>query len=222
MNITHTFIRFRGRKMVNHTMIVQIERDFRFVIEDRSILGVLLFGSHASGDATPRSDIDICIVVPDRYLCEMYSYIIINLENNIGKYDIRFFEELPLYIKMEVIMKGIPVISRDIPALYVLVGTDDLIDGNGGGALNVGRGTRTLRAFKSVAGDSVGLPGESGADVRHQNCSAMLRSTSSGWPVCCPSKSGSCDHGYSSSVSIINNESEKCNPSNYTLQRSRL
>jgi predicted nucleotidyltransferase len=104
--------------MVNQTVIDQIERDFRFVIENRSILGVLLFGSHASGDATPRSDIDICIVVPDRNLCEMYSYIMSNLENNISQYDIRFFEELPLYIRMDVITDGIPVISYDIPALY--------------------------------------------------------------------------------------------------------
>ena len=98
--------------------MIQIKKDFRFTTSNPAIQGVLLYGSYATGDDSPRSDIDICIVVPQQDLSEMYSFIMRNLENNISMYDVRFFEELPLYICAEVIERGIPVICRDIPALY--------------------------------------------------------------------------------------------------------
>lgn len=61
-------------------------------------LGILLFGSCSSGEENQRSDIDICIVKPAD----------LNLVRKIdeklgGKYDIKIFEHLPLYIQIEII-----------------------------------------------------------------------------------------------------------------------
>jgi len=104
--------------MVKQSIIHQIKEDFRFTAENPAIKGVILYGSHATGDETPRSDIDICIVVPGQDLCEMYSFIMRNLENNVSRYDVRFFEELPLHIQAHVIERGILVLSPDTFALY--------------------------------------------------------------------------------------------------------
>jgi len=47
--------------------------------------------------ATKRSDIDVCLVKPEPGTYEKV------LEKLSGKYDIKVFEELPLYIQIEVI-----------------------------------------------------------------------------------------------------------------------
>lgn len=39
----------------------EIRKDFRFL--EKEVLGVLVYGSYAKGEATPRSDIDVCIVI---------------------------------------------------------------------------------------------------------------------------------------------------------------
>ncbi len=72
------------------------EKDFEIFKDDA--LGILLFGSRARLEDVERSDIDICIVRPvsDRVLTgidRMFG----------GKYDIKVFENLPLYIQIEII-----------------------------------------------------------------------------------------------------------------------
>ena len=61
-------------------------------------LGILLFGSSAQMEDVERSDIDICIERPanDGLLTEMNRMLG-------GKYDIKVFENLPLYIIIEII-----------------------------------------------------------------------------------------------------------------------
>lgn len=83
------------KKSESKEMIEQLKDDFE-EFKDRC-MGVLLFGSHARGEATERSDIDVCIVKPlESILDTIYSKFG-------GKYDIKVFENLPLYVKMEVI-----------------------------------------------------------------------------------------------------------------------
>ena len=75
---------------------MNLEKDFEIFKDDA--LGILLFGSRARLEDGERSDIDICIVRPvsDRVLTE--------IEMTFGgKYDIRVFENLPLYIQIEII-----------------------------------------------------------------------------------------------------------------------
>ncbi|MHA1902266.1 MAG: nucleotidyltransferase family protein [Promethearchaeota archaeon] len=103
--------------MVKDRIISQIKSDFRFILENKSILGVILYGSYLSGDESNRSDIDICIVASDQNLYQIHKYIYKNLENNLNKYDIHFFEELPLYIQGGIIEEGIVILTHDLGEL---------------------------------------------------------------------------------------------------------
>ena len=89
-------------------MIEQLREDFKDFKED--CMGILVFGSHAKGGQTKRSDVDVCIVKPsNRILGSIYAKLG-------GRYDIRVFEKLPLYLKMEVI-KNYEVIYGDVVEL---------------------------------------------------------------------------------------------------------
>ena len=75
---------------------MDLKRDFEMFRDD--VLGILIFGSSARMEDVERSDIDICIVRPvtDKLLTEMNRMLG-------GKYDIKVFENLPLYIQIEII-----------------------------------------------------------------------------------------------------------------------
>lgn len=94
----------------------ELRRDFAPIADD--VMGVVLFGSHAAGTATPRSDIDICIVggpgsAPRETLRKAWTRARLGAK----PYDIKAFEELPLYLKAQVIERGVVVVSRDEPRL---------------------------------------------------------------------------------------------------------
>ncbi len=73
----------------------QLREDFK-EFEERC-RGILLFGSYADEEPTKRSDIDVCIVKPSEGILDDV------LGKLGGKYDIKVFENLPLYVKIEVI-----------------------------------------------------------------------------------------------------------------------
>ena len=85
---------------------------------DPAVLAVILFGSHARGDASAASDLDLCLVlaagsVPKRemsrarldYMAESGSSIAI-------------FQQLPLHVKTRVLKEGRVLFVRDEDALY--------------------------------------------------------------------------------------------------------
>ena len=73
-------------------------------------MGILLFGSYATGDQTQRSDIDICIVKPcEEFIDEMYA-------RYGNKYDVKVFEKLPLYVKIGIIENHVMICGSE-PAL---------------------------------------------------------------------------------------------------------
>ncbi len=74
----------------------ELRRDFR---EFKDLcMGILLYGSHIKGEATGRSDVDVCLVRPKPGTYEKV------LERLGGKYDVKVFEELPpLYIQIDII-----------------------------------------------------------------------------------------------------------------------
>jgi uncharacterized protein len=86
----------RAANIGTDTFITSLKNDFEYINQDVS--GVLLYGSHAKGKAGKRSDIDICIVKPRNpgILKKIY-------ERFGDKYDVKIFEDLPAYIKSEVI-----------------------------------------------------------------------------------------------------------------------
>ena len=73
-----------------------LEKDFEIFKDDA--LGILLFGSRARLEDVERSDIDICIVRP------VNDRVLTGIERTFGgKYDIKVFENLPLYIQIVII-----------------------------------------------------------------------------------------------------------------------
>lgn len=99
-----------------------IGADFAFLEEDGRILAVLLFGSGAKEQAYGRSDRDLCIVAPgirDKGEMRLILRKIYEKIDVIGKrYDIWLFEELPLYMRVQVIENHKVVFCRDLPSLY--------------------------------------------------------------------------------------------------------
>lgn len=83
----------------------KIREDFRFLEKEKEVYAILLYGSYAKGEQTKRSDIDICVVAPKLKTPKEFARLLGKIWRNIdaNKYDVRIFEELPLYIKIEVI-----------------------------------------------------------------------------------------------------------------------
>jgi predicted nucleotidyltransferase len=99
--------------------IESLKKDFSFLFGSDDILAILLYGSAAVGDETPRSDIDICIVLPSRkYMKDILNEIYRKLDVFTKKYDVRIFEELPLYIQINIIESNKIIYSKDIYELY--------------------------------------------------------------------------------------------------------
>ncbi len=53
-----------------------LAREFSFLKGRKDILAVLLFGSYARREATPRSDIDICVVASKADKQSLLSFIL--------------------------------------------------------------------------------------------------------------------------------------------------
>lgn len=103
-------------------LINQIKKDFGFLkskIRRNEIDSVLLYGSYAKNEQTKRSDIDICVVAPKVKDVKKQAKLIGTIWQNINanKYDVRQFEALPLYIKIDIIKNHKVIFSKDIPEL---------------------------------------------------------------------------------------------------------
>ena len=90
--------------------IERIKKDFEFLSE--RVLAVVIYGSQAKDEETERSDTDVCIVAPNTDRTRVYKETL-HLE-----YDIKIFELMPLFLKMEVIDNHEKVYTRDILDFY--------------------------------------------------------------------------------------------------------
>jgi len=104
--------------MVKKELLEQIYTDFSIIIQKKEILGILLYGSYLMDKETNRSDIDICIVAPNEDIHQLISFILQNVNVTSKKYDVRVFQELPLYIKINVIENGELLYSANELDLY--------------------------------------------------------------------------------------------------------
>jgi len=82
-------------------LIEQIKTDFN-KFKGR-VLAILLYGSQINGKITPRSDIDICMVIGNKEKAKKIYQETLFLQAKNPKYDIHIFELLPLYLKNEII-----------------------------------------------------------------------------------------------------------------------
>ncbi|MGV9171081.1 MAG: nucleotidyltransferase family protein [Promethearchaeia archaeon] len=96
----------------------QIKQDFSPIIHAKEISGILLFGSYMRGMQTNRSDIDICVVAPHENPLDLLSFIWQKVNVTLKKYDVRLFQEVPLYIKIRIIQDGILIYSPNKFDLY--------------------------------------------------------------------------------------------------------
>ena len=106
--------------MAGEVVTERLGKELQFLAEpswEKRVLGVLLYGSWARGDAGPDSDIDLCLVAPEAEdRAGLWREFVSHLRSE--KYDLRIFEILPLYIKMAVIEEGSVLWSRDVLELY--------------------------------------------------------------------------------------------------------
>lgn len=106
--------------MAGKDIVAKVMADLEFLqdpIWREQILGVLLYGSQATGEAGPSSDIDLCIVAPQATDHSfLWRKFISHLRDS--RYDVRIFELLPLYLKAAVMEQGVVVHCKDEPELY--------------------------------------------------------------------------------------------------------
>ncbi len=96
-------------KLPVEKLISKLNKEFEFINDE--VEGILLYGSCAMNTADERSDIDICIIKPGTH------GILQRILQKVGdKYDIKIFEDLPLYIKMNII-ENYRVIYGDEPSI---------------------------------------------------------------------------------------------------------
>lgn len=93
----------------------RVKKDFEFLLDD--VLGILLYGSLATGGDGERSDIDISVVAPSIDDKIGFSRRILSNVRD-ARYDVRVFELMPLYLKAEVVEKGEMIYAKDIFKLY--------------------------------------------------------------------------------------------------------
>jgi predicted nucleotidyltransferase len=87
---------------------------------DPEVLAVLLFGSRARGDATMKSDYDVCLVLaaePTSDLAAAHKRLDYLAEADV---DLVLFQQLPLHIRRQVLKEGTVLFARDEDRLYEL------------------------------------------------------------------------------------------------------
>jgi len=98
----------------------QVERLLRQARADADVLAVILFGSAARGDRTPASDVDVCLVTqPRKYDPLRLSRIKLAYQQEVDL-DVQIFQQLPLYIRSQVLKEGKVLFTRDEDELYRL------------------------------------------------------------------------------------------------------
>jgi len=89
----------------------EVKKDFEFI--KNTVVGVLLFGSVIKGEHHETSDIDICLVKPKD------KNVLIEIFEKVGnKYDVKIFEDLPLYIQMDIIENHKAIFGDKIELSY--------------------------------------------------------------------------------------------------------
>jgi len=100
----------------------EIEKLLAKARQDTEVLAVLIFGSAARQEETPLSDIDICLVMVPQP--ELYEPIVLSRKRleymKDFPFDVKIFQQLPLYIRRRVLKEGQVLFTRDENQLYKL------------------------------------------------------------------------------------------------------
>ena len=103
-------------------VMIEIEKFLEKARQDMDVLAVFLFGSTARQEQSAASDVDICLVVkPQAQLFEAAVLSRKRLEYlKDFSFDVRIFQQLPLYIQVRVLKEGRLLFVRDEDRLYEL------------------------------------------------------------------------------------------------------
>ena len=99
-----------------------IERMVNTAAKDSRLLAGLLFGSLTRGEATPASDVDVCLVLaPTRVDTDTVGSVKLDyLKDTPGAFDVQVYQGLPLYVRRRVLAEGKVLFCRDDDTLYEL------------------------------------------------------------------------------------------------------
>jgi predicted nucleotidyltransferase len=100
----------------------ELDRLLGMVKQDGEVLAVIIFGSAARDEQAPFSDVDICLVMmpppkPSGLAGLSYKRLEYMKDNS---FDVRIFQQLPLYIRVRVLREGRILFVRDENQLYEL------------------------------------------------------------------------------------------------------
>jgi uncharacterized protein len=87
---------------------------------DPAVLAVILFGSHARGEATAASDVDLCLVLASDSIPSLEMSRVRLAYLTAGAGDIVIFQQLPLHVKSRVLKEGKILFVGDEDALYAV------------------------------------------------------------------------------------------------------
>ena len=87
---------------------------------DPAVLATILFGSHARGEASAASDVDLCIVLASDSISSLEMSRVRLGYLTEGAVDIVIFQQLPLHVKSRVLKEGKVLFARDEDALYAV------------------------------------------------------------------------------------------------------
>lgn len=84
--------------------------------KDKDIVAVLLFGSYLSGKG--YKDIDVCLILDKKLSNLKVSKKKISYQKLSSKLDVQILQQLPLYIKKEIISKNKPLLIKNYDKLF--------------------------------------------------------------------------------------------------------
>lgn len=84
--------------------------------KDKEIIAVLIFGSYLSGKHF--RDIDICLVLKNKKTNLEMSKKRLDYQMISDKLDIQIMQQLPLYIRKEILKNNHPILIKDYDALF--------------------------------------------------------------------------------------------------------
>lgn len=94
----------------------RVEEEVMDAVGATDALAVYLFGSHAHGRAHQASDVDVCLIAGGPEAVEALSRQA--LARTTSRMDVKVFEEMPLWLKGEILDEGRLLWARDAAALH--------------------------------------------------------------------------------------------------------
>jgi len=98
--------------------LLKIKNRLKFLENFEEVHSVLVFGSYARGNATSRSDVDVCLVMPNCNDCRRREIAELAAGKLGKRFDVKVFEFMPLFLKISVINNHIIIFTRDKCELY--------------------------------------------------------------------------------------------------------